>query len=102
MSQIRIFSHYSGDKVFLAVQMLKRHHRLVIHRGGDNYLAFVRPVADVPGQIQFVVPDPAWPGAVPGEFTRINPEDAVGLDIRFATDAEVTDMAHEVLDSLVP
>lgn len=101
MSQIRIFTHYSGDKVFLAVQMLKRHHRLVIRRDDDEYLAFVRPVADVPGQLQFVVPDPSWPEAQPGTFTRINPEEAVGLDIRFATEAEVAALSHEVLDSLV-
>jgi len=102
MAQIRIFSHYSGDKVFLAVQMLKRHHRLIIRRDEDDYLALVRPVAHVPGQIQFVVPDPRWPGACDGEPTRINPEDALALDIRMATEAEARALADDLLDALVP
>jgi hypothetical protein len=102
MAQIKIFTHYSGDKVFLAVQMLKRHHRLVIRRDEDDYLALVRPVDHLPGQIQFVVPDPRWPGAEDGKLTRINPEDALALDLRMATVAEARELADALLDALVP
>jgi hypothetical protein len=101
MSHIRVFSHHTGDKVFLSVQMLKRHHRLIVRHQGEDYLAFVRPMMDVAGHLQLVIPDPSWPGARPGEFTRINPEDAERLDIRFARDEEVCGLASEVLDLLV-
>jgi hypothetical protein len=101
MSNIRIFTHYSGDKVFLAVQMLKEHHRLVIERDRQRFLAFVRPSLDVPGQLQLIVPDPAWPGARPGRFTAIRPEDAIDLNIRFATEAEVAELSESVLARLV-
>lgn len=102
MAQLKVFQHHSGDKVFLAVQMLKRHHRLIVRRDEDDYLAVVRPVRDVAGQIQIVIPDPRWPGATEGQHTRINPEDATALDIRIATESEVHALADELLDVLVP
>lgn len=102
MANIRIFSHYSGDKVFLAVQMLKRHHRLIVRRNDDDYLMLVRPAPHVAGNIQFLIPDPRWPESEDGQPTWLNPEDATDLDIRMATEQEAQALADDLVDALYP
>jgi hypothetical protein len=102
MATLRVFQSEQGEKVFLSLQMLKRHHRVIVRRDGHDYLAFVRPQAGQAGELQMVIPDPLWPEASPGEPTRLRPEEISHLEMRLATEDEVWRLVKPLLDALVP
>ncbi len=103
MAQLRTFRTDRGGGVFLSLQMLKRHHRLIIERDGHSYLGFVRLRSRVPGDLDIVIPDPMWPEAMPGESTRLSPDEAARYEMRLAEgEAEIWNHVKPLLDMLVP
>jgi len=102
MATPRVFQSERGERVFLYLQMLKRHHRIIVRRDGDDYLAFVRPQRGQGGELQMVIPDPLWPEAAPEEPTRLRPDEISHHKMRLATDDEVWTLVKPLLDALVP
>jgi hypothetical protein len=102
MAHLKILEHNYERHVFLSLQMLKRHHRLLIEREGRHFLGFVRPISDLPGDLLIVIPDPGWPGAQEGRPTRLRPEEALDFEMRLASEEEVKEAVLPILDTLVP
>jgi hypothetical protein len=102
MGHLKIFKREFGQQVFLSLQMLKRHHFLLIDRDGEKYLGLVRPVTDCPGDVLIVIPDPRWPEAVPGRVTRVPPERALAYEVRLASEDEQAEHLRALVDQLYP
>jgi hypothetical protein len=102
MGHLKIFKRELGQQVFLNLQMLKRHHILLIDREGERYLGLVRPVTDCPGDVLIVIPDPRWPEAVPGRVTRVPPERALSYEVCLASEDEQAEHMRALVDQLYP
>lgn len=102
MGHLKIFKREFGQQVFLSLQMLKRHHVLLINRDGQEYVGLVRPVTDCPGDVLIVIPDPRWPEAAAGRVTRVPPERALDFNVRLAGEHEQAEHLRGLLEQLYP